>query len=104
MPEALDAYREALRLDPTNEMARWGLVETLKARNPLYAWLLRSMLFLGQLGGRSSVLLYIGFFAIQRVGRELVRRDPSLLPIFLPLVGAYLLFVWLTFAAGRCST
>ncbi len=100
MPEALDAYREALRLDPTNEMARWGLVETLKARNPLYAWLLRSMLFLGQLGGRSSILLYIGFFAIQRVGRELVRRDPSLLPIFLPLVGAYLLFVWLTFAAG----
>lgn len=100
MTEALEAYREALRLDPTNEMARSGLVEALKARNPLYAWLLRSMLFLGRLSGRASVVLYIGFFLIQRTGRELVRRDPSLLPLFIPLVGVYLLFVWLTFAAA----
>ena len=100
MTEALEAYREALRLDPTNEMARSGLVEALKARNPLYAWLLRAMLLLGRLSGRASFVLYIGFFLIQRTGRELVRRDPSLLPIFVPLVGVYLLFVWLTFAAG----
>ena len=100
MTEALEAYREALRLDPTNEMARSGLVEALKARNPLYAWLLRSMLFLGRLSGRASFVLYIGFFLIQRTGRELVRRDPSLLPLFIPLVGVYLLFVWLTFAAA----
>ena len=100
MTEALEAYREALRLDPTNEMARSGLVEALKARNPLYAWLLRSMLFIGRLSGRASFVLYIGFFLIQRTGRELVRRDPSLMPLFFTLVGVYLLFVWLTFAAA----
>lgn len=100
MPEALEAYREALRLDPTNEMAREGLVEALKARNPIYAGLLRAMLFLGRLSGRASIVLYVGFFLIQRTLRELVRNDPSLAPIVAPLVGLYLLFVWLTFAAG----
>lgn len=100
MTDALEAYREALRLDPTNEMARGGLVEALKARNPLYAWLLRAMLLLGRLSGRASFALYIGFFLITRTGRELVRRDPSLLPFFIAVIGAYLLFVWLTFAAG----
>jgi len=100
MAEALDAYREALRLDPANEMAREGLVEALKARNPIYAGLLRSMLFLGRLSGRASFVLYIGFFLVQRTLRELVRRDPSLAPVVVPLVGLYLLFFWLTFAAG----
>lgn len=100
MAEALEAYREALRLDPTNEMAREGLVEALKARNPFYAGLLRAMLFLGRLSGRASFVLYIGFFLVQRTLRELVRRDPSLAPVVAPLVGLYLLFFWLTFAAG----
>jgi tetratricopeptide (TPR) repeat protein len=99
MSEALDAYREALRLDPTNEMARSGLVEALKARNVLYAALLRGMLFLGRLSGRSTFLLFFGFFIIQRTLRELVRAEPSLAPIVFPLLGIYLFVVWLTYAA-----
>ncbi|MDB5311521.1 MAG: tetratricopeptide repeat protein [Gemmataceae bacterium] len=34
--EALTHFREALRLDPTNEWARDGLIEALKARYWVY--------------------------------------------------------------------
>jgi len=33
-----DAYREALRLDPSNDEARWGLVLAIKMRNPAFRW------------------------------------------------------------------
>ena len=99
MGEALEAYREALRLDPSNEMARSGLVEALKARNPIYAAVLRAMLFIGRLSGRATFLLFFGFFIIQRTLRELVRAEPSLAPIVFPLLGVYLFVVWLTYAA-----
>lgn len=35
-PGALESFREALRLDPGLELARRGLVEATRARNPLY--------------------------------------------------------------------
>ena len=99
MSQALDAFREALRLDPTNEMARAGLVEALKARNPLYAVLLQGMLFIGRLSGRATFFLFLGFFLVQRTLRELLRTQPSLAPIVVPLLGVYLFVVWLTYAA-----
>jgi len=37
---ALEHFAEALRLDPENDVARNGLVESLKARNPIYRALL----------------------------------------------------------------
>ncbi|HEX2094753.1 MAG TPA: tetratricopeptide repeat protein [Longimicrobiaceae bacterium] len=42
--EAVQHFREALRLDPTVDPARRGLMEALKARNPLYRVLLRASL------------------------------------------------------------
>jgi TonB family protein len=40
-PKAFEHYREALRLNPNSEQARIGVVESLKAKNPLYHGLLR---------------------------------------------------------------
>jgi tetratricopeptide (TPR) repeat protein len=41
IPEAMHSFREAMRLNPTFEWARQGLVEALKARNGLYRMILR---------------------------------------------------------------
>ena len=99
MDQALASFEEALRLDPNNPMARSGLVEALKARNPLYAALLRFMLWITRLGSRNATLLFIGFFVAQRVLRGVADSNPSLAPFITPILVAYLIVVWLTFAA-----
>lgn len=44
---AVDSHREAVRLDPQDELNREALGVALKARNPLYGWLLRLQMWLG---------------------------------------------------------
>jgi tetratricopeptide (TPR) repeat protein len=99
MPEALDAFRESLRLDPTNDLAREGLVEALKARNPIYAWLLRATLWIGRLSLPKTIALFVGLYFVQRALSALAASQPGLQPLVLPILGAYLIFIWLTFAA-----
>jgi tetratricopeptide (TPR) repeat protein len=41
IPEAMHSFREAMRLNPTFEWARQGLVEALKARNGFYRMILQ---------------------------------------------------------------
>jgi len=96
---ALRGFREALRLDPTDEMARAGLVDAMKARNPLYALLLRYTLWSSRLGGRATILLFVGFILASRLGRGLA-RDPQLSWLGFALVGVLLLFVWTTYAGN----
>lgn len=43
-PRAVGHFREALRLDPSHGRAREGLLEALRARNPVYRALLRAAL------------------------------------------------------------
>jgi len=43
--EAFRHYRESLRLNPSSEQARLGVIESLKAKNPLYHGLLRFSVF-----------------------------------------------------------
>jgi tetratricopeptide (TPR) repeat protein len=98
MSEALDAYRDALRIDPANEMARAGLVEALKARNPIYAVILGRLLWLSRLSGRSLLAFFIGWFLLSRAIGAL-GRVPETRPLAFILLGLYLLVVWLSFAA-----
>lgn len=98
--EALESITEALRLDPGNQMARAVLIEALKARNPLYAGLLRVMLAIGRLSARATGLLLIGFVVLQQALRAIARSVPALGTIIGPIIAIYLLFAWLTFAAG----
>lgn len=97
--DAMDAFREALRIDPTHEGARAGLVEAMKARNPLYGWFLSLMLVFSRLGTRGQILLIVGYLVGNRVIRGLV-ADPDTRMLGSILLAAYLLFVWLTFAAS----
>jgi tetratricopeptide (TPR) repeat protein len=48
--EAFEAYRESLRLNPHSNYAREGVVEAMKARNPLYAFFLNAMYKLSTVG------------------------------------------------------
>ena len=65
--EALDHFKESLRLNPNFEWARQGIVEALKARNRMYATLLRGVLWMSTLSPRERTGLYIGGYLISRV-------------------------------------
>ncbi|SNC68089.1 Tfp pilus assembly protein PilF [Hymenobacter gelipurpurascens] len=77
--EALEHFRNALRLAPTSEYARSGLVEALKARYWLYRAFLRFTVWTEGLSSMSRRLLFIGLYI-------LVRFVPVLLPLYLPFV------------------
>lgn len=96
---ALDHFREAVRLDPNFEYAQQGIVEALKARNPIYRWLLGYFLWMARLGGRARWAVIIGGYLGYRGLREIARAQPELAPWIVPLLLIYLLFVLMTWFA-----
>ena len=72
------AFAEALRLSPGNEWARSGMIEAIKASNPLYRVLLRGLIWLGeQPPGRAWLLLIASVF-VRRAAVSLGEGRPLL--------------------------
>lgn len=58
--QAIEHFREALRLNASLWHARVGIVEAMKARHTLYRWILRFLLWIGFSGGNKRGLVVIG--------------------------------------------
>ncbi|MBK8098473.1 MAG: tetratricopeptide repeat protein [Planctomycetes bacterium] len=71
---ALHHFREALRRDPNLDGARAGLVEALKAKNPLYRIVLGWFLWLGRFSGARQVQIMIGLWLGSRLARGALER------------------------------
>jgi len=97
--KALEHFREALRLDPTNEWARRGIVEALKAQNFIYALMLRYFLFMGKLSKRGQWGIILGAYFGNRALGVLAKEVPSWKPWILPIQLLYLAFVIMTWIA-----
>ncbi len=65
--KAMEHFREALRLEPTMEWARRGVVEALKARNFIYRAFLVYMLWLSRLDARVRWGVVIGLVVLMQV-------------------------------------
>ena len=76
---AMLAFREALRLDPGNEWARSGILEAMKARNPVYRGLLAYFLWMDRLSSGQRWGVVIG-------GYLAARFIPLLWIVYLPVV------------------
>ncbi len=98
--EAMESFREALRLDPTNEWARSGLLSAMKARNFIYRWMLKFFLFTSRLSSRAQWGLIIGLWVGFRMLRGVARLNPELAPYLWPVIIAYVVFVYLTWTAN----
>lgn len=94
--EALVHFREALRLEPNLEYARAGIVEAMKARNPIYRWLLAFFLWLSSFSPRVQMLLVLGVVFGQRVLASVAESVPALQPLLPVIIFGYLGFVWMT--------
>ncbi|HEV2295278.1 MAG TPA: tetratricopeptide repeat protein [Tepidisphaeraceae bacterium] len=98
--KALEHFREALRLDASNDWARTGIVEAMKARNPVYRVMLAYFLWMSRLSGRTQMAIVFGGWIGQRMLRESARSNPMLGPYVMPIILLYALFVWMTWLAS----
>jgi tetratricopeptide (TPR) repeat protein len=93
--EALERLSEALRLNPTNSLARYAMQEALKSRFWPYRLFYKYIHFMARLTARGSWIVIIGAYVIYqiilRVGQSNEQLAPFLMPIAYLLVGFFLL-------------
>src|SRR5690606_21011372 len=96
---AAEHFREALRLDPTSDWARSGIVEAMKARSPIYRVFLAYFLFMSRLSSGAQWGILIGGYAGYQTVRTIGRTHPALAPYLQPLIVAYVVFALGTIVA-----
>lgn len=101
--EAMQHFRESLRLDPTSDWAKAGLVEAIKARNPVYSWLLAYFFWMQRLPENIRWGILLGGYFGNRLLGSLARDNPKLEPWISPVQTVYLIFVLLTWLAVPLS-
>jgi len=97
--KALEHFREALRLDPTNDWARQGIIEALKARNFIYAVMLKYFLWMSKLRANVQWGIIVGGYLGNRVLGAMAKSNPDLAPWVLPLRILYVTFALMTWIA-----
>jgi Tfp pilus assembly protein PilF len=97
---AMEHFREALRLNPQLDWAKSGIIEALKARNPIYRVMLRYFLFMARLDNRVRIGIIIGLYLAYRGLFSLSEQNPGIRPFVLPfliLYGVFALLTWLAY-------
>lgn len=98
--EAFPHFREALRLDPNNDWARQGLLTAIKARNPVFRWMLAFFLFMGRQTTAARWMIVLGIFVGQNIARTIALEYPQYGAVMWPIVIAFIAFVYLTWLAN----
>ena len=80
-------FAQSLRADPTDDYARSGMAEAVKARNPLYRLFLRYAFFMQNLTERYQWGVIIGIYVLYRLINGVARSNPALQPVLYPLLG-----------------
>lgn len=96
---ALHHFEEALRLDPTLDWAREGVVTALKAQHTTYKLILQFTMWMGRFTSDKQWLILIGGFIGYRLLQGYGKSHPEHMAIVTVLSGVYLLFVVLTWTA-----
>ncbi len=74
-------FAEALRLDPTLEHARYGMLEALKAGNFIYRGFLAFYFWMGRFQGKTQWVIVIGVYVVSRIVRAAAQSRPALMPV-----------------------
>lgn len=97
--KAMEHFRESLRLDPTNQWAQAGLVEAIKAGNPIYAVMLKYFLWMQKLSNGARWGILVGGYFGSRLLSGVSAVSPGLSPWILPIRALYITFALLTWLA-----
>jgi tetratricopeptide (TPR) repeat protein len=93
--KALEHFKESLSIDPTFEYAQTGMLEALKATNPVYRMFLRYSFWMTNLTSKYQWGVIIAFLIITRVLNTLARNYETLQPYIIPI---YVVFVLVSFS------
>jgi len=92
-------FLEALRLDPNNPLARQGLLESYKARSPLYRVYLSYCFWMQRLNEKARWAVILGLLVFMKVASTILVGPWAVL--YLPLAIVYLVFcLWVHVAGG----
>jgi tetratricopeptide (TPR) repeat protein len=97
--QAMEHFREALRLDPDMEYARQGIIQALRARHFIYRPLLSYFLWMSTMSSGAQWGIIIGAVVLVRILRLVGEKIPELEPLILPILILYGVFVFLSWTA-----
>jgi tetratricopeptide (TPR) repeat protein len=101
--KALEHFKEALSNDPTFEYAQSGMLEALKATNPVYRMFLRYCFWMSNLTARYQWGVIIGFYLGFRALKTIARNNEALQPYLIPLIIALALIAFSTWVIAPIS-
>jgi tetratricopeptide (TPR) repeat protein len=97
--QAMEHFREALRLDPNSNYAREGILMALRSRNVLYRGVLKWFFWMSHLTQAQAWTVIIGLYFFSRVIGGLANSGAPWAPFLAPLEYSYLIFVLATWMA-----
>jgi len=101
--KALDHFKEALSNDPTFDYAQSGMLEALKATNPIYKLFLKYSFFMGNLTAKYQWSVIIGFYLGFKALRTIAKNNEVLQPYLIPLIIALGLIAFSTWVIAPIS-
>ena len=100
---SLAQFKEALRLDPTNDFARQGLKEAIKGKNIVYRGIQKYFLWMSRMQSQYQWGFIIGIYVLYRLILWAMEAYPALYPVLLPLAIFYVIFAFSTWIAQPIS-
>lgn len=94
--QALERLSEALRLNPTNNLARYAMQEALKSKFFPYRLFFLYMRFMARLTARGSWTVIIGAYVVYQVILRVAKTNASLEPILMPIAYVMIAFFLLS--------
>lgn len=101
--KALKHFKEALSKDPRSEYAQSGMMEALKASNPVYRIFLKYAFWMSNLTAKYQWGVIIGFYLVFRALNTLASSNEALQPYLIPLLVALALIAFSTWVITPIS-
>ncbi|MEJ1237456.1 tetratricopeptide repeat protein [Chryseolinea sp. T2] len=84
--KALEHFKESLTNDPNFKYAQAGMLEAIKATNPVYRLFLRYSFWMGNLTAKYQWVVLIGYSFVFRVLKRLATQNEALRPFLIPIL------------------
>ncbi|MBO9204760.1 MULTISPECIES: tetratricopeptide repeat protein [Niastella] len=94
--KALKHFKEALKNDPNFDYAQRGMIEALKASNPVYRLFLKYAFWIGNMGAKYQWGILLGLWLGTQALNELASRKTGLQPVLIPVIVLLALFAFST--------
>lgn len=98
--QAREHFREALRLDPTNDFARAGLLSAIKAENAIFRGLLAFFLFMGRQRAAMRWVLIVGIIVGRNVLTNVAKQYPEWGIVLYPILALLAVAIYSTWLAN----